>query len=388
MAQALAAARRRLSMKQLLKRGLLSAISRATRRTAVLLASEASGDAGILSVVAPYRVSGETLTIHIADPVPGEMRVFFKGLPENGNPATCRFEYANPGPLSLHLRDGTLSFAGRPVGNVTSGNRITARRFSGHFELLDTTGDVRRRATSHYLPRDGRPVDDGYYTGEDYVDYEAESAAVHRDVVELARRHGVEGPVLEIGCATGGTLAALHDAGFEAFGLDMSAWAIEQARARVGDVVSRCDVEHDPLPDTVTSRGPFKCIVLASVLEHFEHPHAVLARLGDLAAPGATLIVITTNADSLTHRLLGHDWEGYFDWTHKSVDTVSPGSLRYWLADLGWTTRELHTWHLWDSSSDPTHATLRDWYASDARFRTLLTERDLGDFITCVAVRA
>jgi 2-polyprenyl-3-methyl-5-hydroxy-6-metoxy-1,4-benzoquinol methylase len=375
-------------MKQFLKRSLLAAISRTTRRTAVLLASEASGDVGILSVVSPYRVAGDTLTVHIADPVAGEMRVSFKGIAENGNQSPCCFDYSGPGPLSLHLRDGSLSFAGRDVGNVTGGNRITARRFSGHFELLGTNGSVRRRATSHYLPRDGRPVDDSYYTGEDYVDYEAESEAVHRDVVELTRRHGVEGPVLEIGCATGGTLAALRDTGLEAYGLDISRWAIERARARVGDVAWQCDVEHDRLPDVVTGRGPFKCIVLASVLEHFEHPHAVLAKLGSLAAPGATLIVITTNADSLTHRVLGHDWEGYFDWTHKSVDTVSPGSLRYWLADLGWTTRELRTWHLWDSSGDPTHATLRDWYASDARFRALLTERELGDFITCVAVRA
>jgi hypothetical protein len=34
------------------------------------------------------------------------------------------------------------------------------------------------------------------------------------------------------------------------------------------------------------------------------------------------------------------------------------------------------------------HETLRDWWVADARFRRLLTERDLGDFVTCVAVRA
>ena len=58
------------------------------------------------------------------------------------------------------------------------------------------------------------------------------------------------------------------------------------------------------------------------------------------------------------------------------------------LADLGWTTRELRTWHVWDSSIDPTHAAFRDWHDADARFRTLLAERELGDFICCVAVRS
>jgi hypothetical protein len=48
----------------------------------------------------------------------------------------------------------------------------------------------------------------------------------------------------------------------------------------------------------------------------------------------------------------------------------------------------LSTHSVWDGSADPVHETLRDWWVADARFRRLLTERDLGDFVTCVAVRA
>jgi 2-polyprenyl-3-methyl-5-hydroxy-6-metoxy-1,4-benzoquinol methylase len=374
-------------MKRLLKRAMLGAISRATGHTAVLLAREASEDEQILSVVAPYRVEGGALTIHVCSRDRGDLRV---SLDTRGRQpgSTCRVAYSEPGALTLQLRDGTLSLAGRVVGNLSEGQAITARRFAVALELVNPSGIVRFRTTSHYLPRNGQPVDENYYAGEDYVDYEAESAAVHRDVLDLMRRHGLEGPVLEIGCATGGTLAALRDAGFAAYGVDFSAWAIERARARVGDVVWECDVERGPLPAALARCGPFKCFVLAAVLEHFAHPHQVLATLGTIAAPGAALIIITTNGNSLTHRVLGADWEGYFDWTHKSVDTVTPGSLRDWLADLGWAPRELRTWHLWNSSSDPTHATLRDWHAADARFRTLLAERELGDFITCVAVRA
>jgi 2-polyprenyl-3-methyl-5-hydroxy-6-metoxy-1,4-benzoquinol methylase len=372
-------------VKQILKRGLLGAVSRVTGRTAVLLASEA-GTPLILSVVAPYRVEGDTLQMRLLHPAPGEMRVFFRGISATDG-APCEFGYPGPGELMLALGDGAVSFDGRCVGSVSDGRRITARRFSAHLELVDRGGSVCRRSTCHYLPRNGQAVDSTYFSGEDYVDYEAQSEAVHRDVVELARRHSMDGPVLEIGCATGGTLAALRAAGLDVWGLDMSEWAVEQARARLGDVVWQGDVERGPLPAALTSRAPFKGFVLASVLEHFAQPASVLANLDALAAPSATLIVITTNADSLTHRLLGADWEGYFDWTHKGVDAVTATSLRGWLLDLGWTVRELRTWHLWDSSSDPTHATLRDWHGADARFRALLAERDLGDFITCVAVR-
>ncbi len=373
-------------MKRLLKQGLLTAVSRVTGRTAVLLPAAASSEHGILSVVAPYRVDGETLSIEVCHPLPGEMRVSLHDAADGHPAGVCRFPYGHPGPLMLRLRDGALWFAGRAVGNLSGMRPVVARRFSVDLELVDQDGSLRRRSTGHYLPRDGAAVDESYYTGEDYVDYEAQSADVHRDVLDLVRRHGFEGPILEIGCATGGTLAALRAAGYDAFGLDYSAWAIERARAHVGDAARLCDAERDALPELTVSKGPFKCFVLAAVLEHFAHPQSVLAKLGAVAAPGAGLIIITSNGNSFTHRILGSDWEGYFDWTHKSVDAVTPRSLRSWLCDLGWTIRELRTWHLWDGSSDPTHATLRDWHAADARFRTLLAERELGDFITCVAV--
>jgi hypothetical protein len=124
------------------------------------------------------------------------------------------------------------------------------------------------------------------------------------------------------------------------------------------------------------------------VFEHFAHPFDVLARLSGHMRPGAHLVVLTTNADSLTHRLFGPDWEGYFDWTHQGVDRVSAAEMKRRLPTLGWTIVSLRTWHVWDGDADPTKATLREWCDADARFRRLLEERDLGDFLECVAVRA
>ena len=59
-----------------------------------------------------------------------------------------------------------------------------------------------------------------------------------------------------------------------------------------------------------------------------------------------------------------------------------------WLTGLGWTIVEQRTRLIWDRSADPTHATFRDWWDSDARFRRLLDERDLGDLLFCAAVKA
>ena len=126
---------------------------------------------------------------------------------------------------------------------------------------------------------------------------------------------------------------------------------------------------------------------MLSVLEHFADPFAVLDRLSQLIPRGGRLFLTTTNSDGIGHRLFGPDWEGYFDWTHHGVDRVSARTLRDALQRLGWNIELLETNVVWDGSADPTHATLREWYASDARFRRLLAERDAGDLITCVATK-
>jgi hypothetical protein len=95
----------------------------------------------------------------------------------------------------------------------------------------------------------------------------------------------------------------------------------------------------------------------------------------------------TTNADSLSHRIFADDWEGYFDWTHHGIDCISVRTLRDAFAPPHWDLVRLTTGTFWAAGADPLVATLREWFDADARFRRLLAERDLGDFLLCVAVR-
>jgi SAM-dependent methyltransferase len=232
-------------------------------------------------------------------------------------------------------------------------------------------------------------IDRDYFEGDNYVDHEAQSAGEAADILGWLRRYGAAGPALEVGCATGNVLLALEEAGIPAFGLDISEWAVERANQRLGrERAWVCDVGtagSGGFPPAIQAQAPFRTLVLWSVFEHFQDPFATLERLGRLAAPGATLLLQTTNAESLTHALFGPDWEGYFDWTHLGIDRVGVRSLREGLPRLGWRIEHLHTHLLWTGSADPTHAALRDGYALDARFRRLLAERDLGDLILIVA---
>ena len=55
---------------------------------------------------------------------------------------------------------------------------------------------------------------------------------------------------------------------------------------------------------------------------------------------------------------------------------------------LPWRVRAVRTERIWDGNADPAHATLRDWWDADARFRALLADKELGDLVTVVAERA
>jgi len=369
----------------------LRALSRITNRHAVLLPAEAGRDDALIDLRAPYRVTGTVLTVDLREPGSGKLSATLLGY-EGHFPVRILWtgearEYPGPSALGLDLVSGAVRLGGSDWGRVPL--PLPGRRFCWKLRLVAPDGRVRERLTGHYVPLDVSAVGREYFEGENYVDHEAQSAADHQEIVRLLRAHGARGPVLEIGCATGGLLAALDAEGLTGVGVDISEWAITRAVERLGPGRTWvCDIEKDELPASITARRPFGTLVLAAVLEHFREPFAVLARLTPFAAPGAVLVISTTNRDSLSQMLFGSEWEGHFDWTHRSVDQISARTLRAELPALGWRIERLTTDLVWDISADPTRATLREWWATDARFRRLLAERELGDIITCVAVKA
>ena len=369
----------------------LRALSRITNRHAVLLPAEAGRDDALIDLRAPYRVTGAVLTVDLRETGSGRLSATLLGY-EGHFPVRVLWtgearEYPGPSALGLDLVSGAVRLDGNDWGRVPL--PLPGRRFCWKLRLVAPDGRVRERLTGHYVPLDVSAVGREYFEGENYVDHEAQSAADHLEIVRLLRAHGARAPVLEIGCATGGLLAALDAEGLTGVGVDISEWAIARAAERLGPGRTWvCDFEKDELPAAITARRPFGTLVLAAVLEHFREPFAVLARLTPLAAPGTVLVISTTNRDSLSQMLFGSEWEGHFDWTHRSVDQISARTLRAELPALGWRIERLTTDLVWDISADPTRATVREWWATDARFRRLLAERELGDIVTCVAVKA
>lgn len=111
----------------------------------------------------------------------------------------------------------------------------------------------------------------------------------HRQVVGLVRQVDA-GSVLEVGCGEGYVLRALQEAGAggRLAGVDRSAVAIAEARARLGDEV---DLEvGDALTIGPAARRP-DLVLMIEVLEHLEDPDAMLDRLGALTGRSVLLSV-------------------------------------------------------------------------------------------------
>jgi SAM-dependent methyltransferase len=367
---------------------LLRMVSAITGRHAALLAAQASREDRIFRLSAPYRVHGDMLHIHLLESGSGRLIATLIGY-DGHFPTIARwrsepFDYRGPSTFSFNLVTGDVAIDDRILGRSILPE---GRRFCWRFQLATAGGEV-SRLTGHYRPADGRPVDRSYFYGDDYLDYEAQSRGDAAVLLRLMREFHAEGPVLEIGCATGQLLAALAREHYDVAGVDFSEWAVEQASQALGPGRAfKADVEADGFPAPIVERAPFGIVIIWMVLEHFRDPFAVIASVRALMRPGSLLFIYTTNADSLSHHIFGDDWEGYFDWTHHGVDRVSAGSLREAFISPGWELLRLTTETFWAVNADPTVATAREWFDADARFRRLLSERDLGDFVLCLARR-
>jgi 2-polyprenyl-3-methyl-5-hydroxy-6-metoxy-1,4-benzoquinol methylase len=99
--------------------------------------------------------------------------------------------------------------------------------------------------------------------------------------------------VLEIGCGAGDTLAWLKGLGTaqRTYGVELFSDSAEAARRKVDQVICG-DFESLELPQDFSG---FDVILCLDVLEHFVDPWKALRRIGELLAPGGSIITSIPN---------------------------------------------------------------------------------------------
>lgn len=108
--------------------------------------------------------------------------------------------------------------------------------------------------------------------------------------------------LLDVGCGTGVFLDEARARGWSASGVEVSAYAAEQARQRGLEV--RCG----PAGAGGASDGSLDCVTLWDVIEHLARPVDVLGECASALRPGGVLALSTGDLSSLCARLSGRAW--------------------------------------------------------------------------------
>jgi 2-polyprenyl-3-methyl-5-hydroxy-6-metoxy-1,4-benzoquinol methylase len=112
--------------------------------------------------------------------------------------------------------------------------------------------------------------------------------------------------LLDHGCGTGVFLEIARRRGYEVFGVDVSAWAIETLTRERGLPAARATLEAGWGED-----GSFDVVTSWDVLEHSPDPVRTLSHIGRVLRPGGVLVLTTPDVAGVDARLLSRMWYGY-----------------------------------------------------------------------------
>jgi glycosyltransferase involved in cell wall biosynthesis/SAM-dependent methyltransferase len=146
--------------------------------------------------------------------------------------------------------------------------------------------------------------EDAFYGKEYWLSRMGEEGKGFPNIVERARGELIErnlywsrtilalkrppAKILELGCSHGGLLALLHEAGYDATGIELSPWVCQFASTTFGVPVLCGPVEEQGLP-----AGTFDGIVLMDVLEHLPEPVKTMQECVRLLKPDGFILVQT-----------------------------------------------------------------------------------------------
>lgn len=186
------------------------------------------------------------------------------------------------------------------------------------------------------LPPDPAALTDAVASAVDEVSLREERGQVETAARALSRIEATVAPgrLLDVGCWTGSFVVEAKRRGWEATGVEPSAWAATRARQRGVDV-HECQLLDAPLV-----AGCFDVVVSNDVLEHLSDPGAVLDRISELLVPGGALYLTVPDAGSRVARVMGRRWWAVLP-MHLQYFTRS--SMRLLLSRHGFEVRHVAT---------------------------------------------
>jgi SAM-dependent methyltransferase len=182
--------------------------------------------------------------------------------------------------------------------------------------------------------------DDSYFGGGEgnsgYSQYESQESEYLATFREDVRRIGEflpEGRILEVGCGYGYFLQCALDAGYDAYGIDLSPAAVKRAAERYRGRVFLGLLDEVPQIQEQT----FDVIFASHLIEHITEPGAFLRTASRMLRPGGLIVMVTPNIKSLLARLSGSRWVSFKIPEH--VSYFDPTTITELLSRSGYAVR-------------------------------------------------
>jgi len=180
---------------------------------------------------------------------------------------------------------------------------------------------------------------DSYFGGEaatgysEYEDQEQEYLATFREDVRRIREFVPSGRILEVGCGYGYFLQCALDAGYDAYGIDLSPAAVKWASTRHPGRVF-CGLLEE-VPEIQDQK--YDVIFGSHLIEHLTEPSEFLREASRLLRPGGLVVMVTPNIKSLLSRVSGSRWVSFKIPEH--VSYYDPATITKLLNRTGYTVR-------------------------------------------------
>ncbi len=172
-------------------------------------------------------------------------------------------------------------------------------------------------------------IRDGYSLAEDkqYISQERARFLTFKNSIKTLKRLRDNGRLLDIGAASGTFVKTAIEAGYDACGVEPSAWMCEIAKKYYGVTILPAAVEEMKFPD-----NSFDIITMWDVLEHVCDPMNTLKEAARILRPQGLLLINYPRIDDVLARIFGRKW-----WFLLSVHLYyfTPKTLSLYIERLG-----------------------------------------------------
>ena len=223
---------------------------------------------------------------------------------------------------------------------------------------------------------------DDFYTQE-----EAGRRRSADSILKYLAKINKKGRLLDVGCATGFLLDQARKQGWEVYGVELSAWAVDYAKNKL----QLPNIIQGSLKDANYPANFFDVVVLKDVIEHLTDPKETLEQIRHILKPSGIMCCNTPDIDSLASKILGAKWWGikqshlfYFNRNNLSALLEATGFLPVKIRSHA-RTFTINYWIYNLIGFKPGFGFIRSWLDKKPSWANQLLCIDLGDQVEIFA---